>query len=337
MARKQKEYQLHGEIRLLSGNANRPIAEAIAQRLKVDVVEANVSKFADGETRVEIYEDIRGTDAFIIQPTCPPVNDNLMELLVMIDACRRASAARITAVIPYFGYARQDRKANPRAPITAKLVANMLMAAGVDRVLTMDLHATQIQGFFDIPLDDLRAAPVLIEDIRKNFDLENAMIVSPDVGGVARARSVARRLDVPLAVVDKRRDTPNQATVMNLIGDVSGKTCIVVDDIIDTAGTMVKVVDALLEKGAEKVYAYASHGVFSGPAVERIENSNFTEVIVTNSVFIPENAWNSEKIRVVSMSGHLAEAIYRVATEQSIAALYEENAVSLLDKPRAIA
>ena len=337
MHQKQKEYQLHGEIRLLSGNANEPIAQAIAKRLRVDLVDSKISKFADGETRVEIYEDIRGTDVFIIQPTCPPANDNLMELLIMIDACRRASADRITAVIPYFGYARQDRKANPRAPITAKLVANMFTAAGVDRVVTMDLHATQIQGFFDIPLDDLRAAPTLIEDIRKKFDLEEVMIVSPDVGGVARARSVARRLDVPLAVVDKRRDTPNQASVMNLIGDVTDKTCIVIDDIIDTAGTMVSVADALLEKGAKSVCAYASHGIFSGPAVERIEKSNFTEVVVTNSVYIPKTAWDSPKIRVVSMSSHLAEAIYRIATEQSIAALYEENPTSLLDKPRAIA
>lgn len=316
----------YGDIRLLAGNANRLVAEKIARRLTRPLVNAEISKFADGETRVEINEDIRGTDVFILQSTCPPVNDNLMELLVMIDACRRASAARVTAVMPYFGYARQDRKASPRAPISAKLVANMLTkAAGVDRVLTLDLHAAQIQGFFDIPVDNLHAAPVLAADIREKYDLKNLIIISPDVGGVARARSMARRLDVPLAVIDKRRDGPNQATIMNIIGDVEGKDCLVLDDIIDTASTAGPAADALLAKGAKTVTAYMTHGLFSGPAVERIRNSKYKEIVVTDSVWLSDEAKADPKIRIVSLVDFLAEAIRRVAHDDSISALYNED------------
>src|SRR5690242_4678064 len=275
------------DLKLFSGNANRPLADEIAQYLRVPLSDAEVTRFSDGEVYVQVNENVRGADVFVLQPTCPPVNDTLMELLVMIDALKRASAHRITAVLPYYGYARQDRKAQPRVPITAKLVADLLEAAGVDRVLALDLHAGQIQGFFNVPVDHLFAAPVMIDYLGKK-DLRDPVIVSPDAGGVERARALAKRLSAGLAIIDKRREGPNVAVVMHLIGDVRGRDVVVIDDMIDTAGTLIQGVTALEREGARRILACGVHPVLSGPAVTRIKNSPLEEVIVTNSIPVNE-------------------------------------------------
>lgn len=308
---------------LLTGTANPDLAQHIARQLKAPLASCSVGRFADGETRVEIEENIRGMDVFILQPTCPPVNDTLMELLLLADAAKRASAARITAVMPYYGYARQDRKATPRAPISARLVADMLQSAGIDRVMTLDIHTTQIQGFFSIPMDNLHAAPMMAEDISERFTLDDIVIVAPDVGGVARARSLARRIDAPLAIIDKRRDAANACEALNLIGDVKGKTAILIDDMIDTAGTMCTAAAMLKKQGkAEAVHAYASHGLFSGSAVERLKESAFESISVTNSLPLPRGL-PSTLLRTLDISGHIACAIDCVHKEDSIQALYE--------------
>jgi ribose-phosphate pyrophosphokinase len=283
-----------------------------------------VRRFADEEVFVEIHENVRGEDVFVVQSTGFPANDNLMELLICIDALKRASAKRITAVIPYFGYARQDRKPGPRTPISAKLVANLITAAGAHRVLAMDLHAGQIQGFFDIPTDNLYAAPVMSADIQARFSGKNLMVVSPDVGGVVRARSLAKRLDnAPLAIVDKRRERPGESEVMNIIGDVSGRFCILVDDIVDSAGTLCNAAAALLEAGAEGVVAYVSHGVLSGGAVARVEGSSLTELVITDSIAAPEAVKEAKKIRLLTIAPLFAEAIKRIADESSVSSLFD--------------
>ena len=271
-------------MKLICGNSNRPLAEAIAAHMKVPLAECNVRRFADEEVFVEIHENVRGDDVYVIQSTSYPANDNLMELLVLIDALRRASAGRITAVIPYFGYARQDRKSAPRTPISAKLVANLITNAGADRVLTMDLHSAQIQGFFDIPTDNLYAVPEIVRDIEQQSTRDNTMVVSPDVGGVVRARALAKRLSSGLAIVDKRRDKPGSSEVMNIIGDVTGKSCVLVDDIIDSGGTLCNAATALLENGAAEVSAYITHGVLSGKAVERINKSDLSSLVITDTI-----------------------------------------------------
>ncbi len=315
----------HGkEIKLFTGNANRPLADAIAQNLGLKLGDSAVTRFADGESSVSLYETVRGTDVFIIQPTCRPVNDSLMELLVMIDACKRASAGRITAVIPYFGYARQDRKAKARDPISAKLVANLITAAGADRVLTMDLHASQIQGFFDIPVDNLLGSPLFVDYYLKLISghEDKYIVVSPDVGSVARARTFAEHLNLPLAIVDKRREKANQSEVMNIIGDVKGKNIILLDDMVDTAGSLCGAAKALVEiGGAAKVYACASHGVLSDPAIERINNSSIEELLLIDTIPFPEGRQCS-KIRYISAAGFFAEAISRVYEEVSISPLF---------------
>src|SRR5712692_3188094 len=308
------------ELKLFSGNANRPLADEISQYLRVPLADADVTRFSDGEVFVQINENVRGADVFLIQPTCPPVNDNLMELLVMIDALKRASAGRITAVLPYYGYGRQDRKAQPRVPITAKLVADLLTSAGVDRVLALDLHAGQIQGFFNIPVDHLFATPVIIDYLGKK-DLQDPVIVSPDAGGVERARAIAKRLKAGLAIIDKRRDGPNVALFMYLIGDVKNKDVVVIDDMIDTAGTLIQAVEAVKREGARRVLACAVHGVLSGPALKRIEESPLEEVIITNSVpLTPGKA--SPKVHVLSVAPLLAEAIRRIHDEESVSTLF---------------
>ncbi len=308
------------ELKLFSGNANRPLAEEIAQHLRLKLGDADVSRFSDGEIYVQINENVRGEDAFIIQPTCPPVNDALMELLVMIDAFKRASARRITAVLPYYGYGRQDRKAQPRVPISAKLVADLITAAGAHRVLAVDLHAGQIQGFFDIPVDHLFAAPVIIDYLAKK-DLHDPVLVSPDAGGVERARAIAKRLKAGLAIIDKRREGNNVAVFMHLIGDVSGKDVVVIDDMIDTAGTLVQAVEALKREGARRVLAAGVHPVLSGPAITRIKNSELEELVVTNSIPLgPEKL--IPKIHVLSVAPLLAEAIRRIHDEESVSTLF---------------
>jgi ribose-phosphate pyrophosphokinase len=313
-----------GKMKLLAGNSNGPLAEAIAAYLGEPLTGCHVRRFADMEIFVEILENVRGRDAFIIQSTSYPANDNLMELLIMIDALRRASAHRITAVIPYFGYARQDRKPGPRSPISAKLVANLLTRAGADRVLTVDLHAGQIQGFFDIPTDNLFAAPTMVRDIQSRGDARrNVMVVSPDVGGVVRARALAKRLDAPLAIVDKRRDRAGESEVMNIIGDVSGRVCLLVDDIVDSGGTMCNAADALIEQGAEEVYAYATHGVFSGGAVARIQNSQLKSVVVTDSIAATEEVRKCPNIRRISIAPLLGEALRRINNEESVSSLFD--------------
>src|SRR5271155_4262286 len=274
----------NGAIKLVAGNSNPPLAEAIGGYLGTPMTKAVVRRFADMEVFVEIQENVRGADVFVIQSTSYPANDHLMELLIMIEALRRASARRITAVTPYFGYARQDRKVGPRTPISAKLVANLITNAGADRVMTLDLHAGQIQGFFDIPTDNLYAAPMMVRDIRERFDLAKIMVVSPDVGGVARARGLAKRINAPLAIVDKRRERAGESEVMNVIGEVTGYTCILIDDIVDSGGTLVNAADALLEQGAADVYAYISHGVLSGGAVARTSASRLKELVITDSI-----------------------------------------------------
>ena len=313
-------------VKVFSGNANRPLAEAICKELGVELGNMEVKRFADGECSVSVYEPVRGADVFLIQPTCGPVNDHLMELLVMIDAMRRASAKRITAVIPYFGYARQDRKAKARDPISAKLVANLLEAAGADRVLTIDLHADQIQGFFDIPVDNLRGAPLFVKSYTERFGKGNddVMVVSPDVGSVARARNFAMKLDLSLAIVDKRREKANQSEVMNIIGNVEGKTCILLDDIVDTAGSLCGAAKAIKEKGgAKEVYACATHGVLSGPALQRIEDSCIKELLFLDTIPYPKDAPKSDKIHYLSTASVFAEAIRRIYEEVSISNLID--------------
>jgi ribose-phosphate pyrophosphokinase len=309
------------ELKLFSGNANRPLAEEIAQHLHMRLGDADVSRFSDGEVYVQINENVRGQDVFVVQPTCPPVNDHLMELLVMIDAFKRASARRITAVLPYYGYGRQDRKVMPRVPITAKLVADLITTAGCQRVLAVDLHAGQIQGFFDIPVDHLFAAPPVIVDYLAKKDLKDPVLVSPDAGGVERARAIAKRLNAGLAIIDKRRDGPNVAVFMYLIGDVKDKDVVVIDDMIDTAGTLIQAVEAVKREGARRVLACAVHGVLSGPAIKRIESSALEEVVITNSVpLTPDKA--NPKIHVLSVAPLLAEAIRRIHDEESVSTLF---------------
>ncbi len=311
------------EIKLLAGNSNRALSEAIAAYLGLPLTKCQVRRFADMEIFVEIQENVRGLDTFIIQSTSFPANDHLMELLIMTDALRRASARRITAVVPYFGYARQDRKPAPRAPISAKLVANLITRAGVDRVLTLDLHAGQIQGFFDIPTDNLFGAPVMVRDIKERLDLNNVMVISPDVGGVVRARALAKRIDAPLAIVDKRRERAGESEVMNIIGDVAGKSCILVDDIVDSGGTLCNAAEALLAKGAKEVRAYITHGVLSGGAVARISASKLKELVVTDSIQPTEAVRVSKNIRVISIAPLMGEAIGRTAKEESVSSLFD--------------
>lgn len=312
------------ELKLLGCNSNPELSQKIADNLGIKLMEATIKRFADKEVFVEVHENCRGEDIFVIQSTSYPANDNLMELLISLDALKRASAKRITAVIPYFGYARQDRKPSPRTPISAKLMANIITSAGADRVLTMDLHAGQIQGFFDIPLDNLFASPVFENDIRKNYpDLSNIVVVSPDVGGVARARSLSKKLgDTALAIVDKRREKAGVSEVMNIIGDVEGKDCILYDDIVDSAGTLCNAAEALMQKGAKSVAAYISHPVLSGQAVERIKNSALTHISVTDSIAISEEAKNEPKIRTVTVSKLFSEAIKNIYQETSISVLF---------------
>jgi ribose-phosphate pyrophosphokinase len=314
----------HGnKIEIISGNSNKPLAEAIAKELNLPLSQAEVGKFSDGEISITLPQTVRGRDVFIIQSTSIPVNDNLMELLIMIDACRRASAGRITAVMPYFGYARQDRKARPRDPITAKLVADILTSAGADRVLTMDLHAAQIQGFFDIPVDHLYGAPILARYFKNKMD-ENWVVVSPDVGSVGRARNFASRVDASLAIVDKRRPKANAIEVMNVIGDVKGKSCIMVDDMIDTAGTICQGAEALVKNGAKEVYACCTHGVLSGPAMERLTNSPIKQIVVLDTIDLPESVRNNPKIKVLSVAKLVAKAINTIFSDTSLSAIYED-------------
>ena len=313
----------NGAIKLVAGNSNPALAKAIGDHLQTPLTQAVVKRFADMEIFVEIQENVRGADVFVIQSTSFPANDHLMELLIIIDALRRASARRITAVIPYFGYARQDRKPGPRAPISAKLVANLITRAGVDRVMTLDLHAGQIQGFFDIPTDNLYASPLMVRDIRENFKLDNVMVVSPDVGGVARARGLAKRINAPLAIVDKRRERPGESEVMNVIGEVEGRTCILVDDIVDSGGTLVNAADALIEQGATSVSAYITHGVLSGGAVARVTASRLKELVITDSIQPTEAVRVAENIRVLSIATLIGEAIARTAAEESVSSLFD--------------
>jgi ribose-phosphate pyrophosphokinase len=309
-------------LAILTGNANRPLAKKIAQYLHIDLTDVLVDRFSEGEIRLQIKENIRGKDVFIIQPTCPPTNDNLMELLIMIDAARRASAERITAVIPYYGYARQDRKDQPRVPITAKLVANLITAAGTSRVLTMDLHANQIQGFFDIPVDHLYAINVLCDHFLDK-KLKNLVVVSPDVGGIKMARAYAKRLSAGLAIVDKRRDSPEKTEVMHILGDIKGKNAILVDDIVATAGSLVEAVDALVQEGVKDVYAAISHGILSGKAVERIRSCKaLKELVITDSIPLKRSK-RAPNIKVVSVASLLAEAVHRIHDEESISCLFE--------------
>ena len=308
-------------IRIFSGNANIALATKICQHLGVSLGKANVTTFSDGETRVEINENVRGMDVFIIQSTCPPVNVTCMELLIMIDALKRASADRITAVIPYYGYGRQDRKVAPRAPITAKLLADLITAAGANRVLSMDLHAGQIQGFFNIPVDNLFATPVLFDYMKKNY-IDGTVVVSPDTGGVERARAFGKRLGASLAIIDKRREGPNEAEVMNIIGNVQGKRIIILDDMIDTAGTVVQAARAMKEAGALEVSICCTHPVLSGPALERIEDSEIKEVIVTDTIPLSDRAKTCKKIKVLSVSGILGEAVRRIYYNDSVSSLF---------------
>ncbi|MEH6714976.1 ribose-phosphate pyrophosphokinase [Parasphingorhabdus flavimaris] len=311
-------------MKLMSGNSNLPLASEIAEYLDIPLTDASVKRFADDEIFIEIHENVRGEDVFVVQSTSHPANDNLMELLISIDALRRASAKRITAVIPYFGYARQDRKPGPRTPISAKLVANLITEAGADRVLTVDLHAGQIQGFFDIPTDNLFGAPVISEDIIKRHSDKNIMVVSPDVGGVVRARALAKRLDnAPLAIVDKRREQAGVSEVMNIIGDVKGRFCVMIDDIADSAGTLCNAADALIAAGATDVAAYITHGVLSGKAVERVNASSLRKLIITDTIRTPQSALDSSKIRILPIAPLLGEAIKRIADESSVSSLWD--------------
>ena len=315
----------HSDFMIFTGNANRGMAEEIASHLGTKLGAAEVGRFSDGEVTVEIKQNVRTRDVFVVQPTCAPTNDNLMELLVMVDALKRASAERICAVIPYFGYARQDRRPrSSRVPITAKVVANMLQAVGVERVLTMDLHADQIQGFFDIPVDNIYASPVLLGDLRqKNY--EDLIVVSPDVGGVVRARALAKQLGCDLAIIDKRRPKANVSEVMHVIGDIDGRNCVIMDDMIDTAGTLVKAAEVLKQRGAKKVYAYCTHPIFSGPAIERIAGGEaLDEVVVTNTIPLSAQAQACNKIRQLSVAPLIAETIKRISTGDSVLSLFSE-------------
>jgi ribose-phosphate pyrophosphokinase len=316
---------LHGSrgMRLIAGNSNKPLADLIGSYLGIVPVQADVRRFSDDEIFVEIHENVRGEDMFVIQSTSAPANDNLMELLIMIDALRRASARRITAVIPYFGYARQDRKVGPRTPISAKLVANLITQAGANRVLTVDLHAGQIQGFFDIPTDNLFAQPVILRDIQENLGMADPMVVSPDVGGVLRARSLARKLNTDLAIVNKRREKAGVSEVMNIIGDVEGRPCILVDDIVDSGGTLCNAAEALLNNGATEVYAYCTHGVLSGKAVERIAKSRLKSMVVTDSIVPTAAQMACTTIRTISIAPLLGEAMRRINNEASVSSLFD--------------
>ena len=321
MAKKKEENRLIAPLKLFAGNAHPALAKEIAGVLKTQVGQASVGRFPDGEVEVKITENVRGADCFIIQPTSYPANDNLMERLLMVDALRRASAWRITAVMPYFGYGRQDRKAEPRVPISAKLVSNIIRAAGIDRVLTMDLHAGQIQGFFDIPVDHLYANPVLVGYFqKKKIPSEQLVVVSPDAGGVERARAFAKRLESGLAIIDKRRISPREANVMHVVGDVKGKVALIIDDLVDTGGTLVKAAQALSDGGATRVLAAAAHGVLAGPAIERLNASPVEELVITNS--IPLNHKDARKIHVLSVAPLLAEAIQRIHVERSISEMF---------------
>ncbi|KAB2873302.1 MAG: ribose-phosphate pyrophosphokinase [Burkholderiaceae bacterium] len=310
---------------LFTGNANPALSREIAQTLGVELGKAKVARFSDGEVDVEIRQNVRARDVFVVQPTCAPTNEHLMELLVMVDAFKRASARRITAVIPYFGYARQDRRPrSTRVPISAKVVANLLETVGVERVLTMDLHADQIQGFFDIPVDNIYASPVLLSDV-KSKAYPNLVVVSPDVGGVVRARALAKQLGTDLAIIDKRRPTANVSEVMHVIGDIEGRHCVIMDDMIDTAGTLVKAAEVLKERGAKRVYAYCTHPVFSGPAIERIAASQLDEVVITNTIALGEAAKGSKKIRQLSVAFLFAETIRRISDGESVTSLFAEQ------------
>ena len=310
-------------MKLFAGNSNRVLAEAVARYLNIQIGRASVRRFADQEIFVEIQENVRGEDVFVLQSTSYPANDHLMELLIMIDAFRRSSARRITAVIPYFGYARQDRRASGRTPISAKLVANLITRAGADRVLTLDLHAGQIQGFFDIPTDNLFAVPVMARDVKQKYRLSNVMVVSPDVGGVVRARALAKRIDAQLAIVDKRRERPGESEVMNIIGEVEGKDCLLYDDIVDSGGTLCNAADALLADGAASVTAYITHGVLSGGAIARIAGSKLRELVITNSIQPSASVEAAANIRVISIADLIGEAISRTATEESVSSLFD--------------
>jgi len=309
-------------MKLFTGNAHKELAKEVAQYLGITVADATVATFSDGEIMVHINENVRGTDVFILQPTCTPVNKNIMELLLIVDALKRASSGRITAVIPYYGYARQDRKVQPRVPISAKLVADIIAAAGTNRLLTVDLHAGQIQGFFNIPVDNLYAAPVLVEYIRKNYDLKNLVIVSPDAGGVERARAFAKRLQCSIAIVDKRREVMNVSQVMNVIGEVEGKDAIILDDMVDTGGTTIQAVGALKDKGVNQVFAACTHAVLSGSAVEGVNKSIIKELIVTNTIPLDSKKEQCKKLTVLSIAPLLGEAIKRIHEESSISSLF---------------
>jgi ribose-phosphate pyrophosphokinase len=309
-------------MKIVAGNSNRPLAEAISQYLKVPLAKGQVKRFADMEIFVEIQENVRGQDVFVIQSTSFPANDNLMELLILIDALKRASARRITAAIPYYGYARQDRKPGPRTPISAKLVANLIERAGADRVLTLDLHAGQIQGFFDIPTDNLFAAPVMVRDIQEQYAVKNLVVVSPDVGGVVRARGLAKRIEAPIAICDKRRERPGESEVLNVIGEVDGKRCVLIDDIVDSGGTIVNAAEALFEKGATEVIAYITHGVLSGGAVSRIQNSRLKALVITDSILPTEAIRAAKNIRVLPIAPLIGEAILRTSREESVSSLF---------------
>ena len=322
------EEMAYESLMVFAGNASAGLAENVVKHLGISLGRASVGKFSDGEIAVELLENVRGRDVFILQSTCAPTNDNLMELLTMADALKRASAGRITAAIPYFGYARQDRRPRSvRVPISAKLVANMLATAGIDRVLTVDLHADQIQGFFDIPVDHIYATPILVHDILQQR-IENLTVVSPDIGGVVRARAVAKVLNTDLAIIDKRRPKANVAEVMNIIGDVQGRTCLIVDDMIDTANTLCKAASALKERGAERVLAYATHPVFSGEAVNRIASSDIDQVVITDTIALSDAARNCDRIRQVTIAGLLAETMRRISNEESVSYLFNEDVAS---------
>jgi ribose-phosphate pyrophosphokinase len=315
--------QQDGAMKLVTGNSNRALAEAVSSYLELPLTDCTVKRFADKEIFVEIHENVRGEDIFILQSTAFPVNDNLMELLILTDAVRRSSARRITAVLPYFGYARQDRRSTGRTPISAKLVANLITEAGANRVLTLDLHAAQIQGFFDIPTDNLYSAPVMVQDIKENYDVSNLMIVSPDVGGVVRARNVAERIGASLAIVDKRRPRAGVSEVMNIIGDVSGRACIMIDDIVDSGGTLVNAAEALLKAGAKEVSAYITHGVLSEGASERIAASKLKELVISDSIAETDGVRAARNIRRITIAPLIGEAIARTASEQSVSSLFD--------------
>ena len=310
-------------MKLVTGNSNLKLADGISKYVGLELSNCDVKRFADNEIFVEMKENVRGEDVFVIQSTSYPANDNLMELLIIIDTLRRASAKRITAVLPYYGYARQDRKPGPRTPITSKLVANMIDKAGANRVLTMDLHAGQIQGFFDIPTDNLFAAPVLVEDIKSKLTKDTPIIVSPDVGGVVRARIIAKRIGADLAIVDKRREKAGESEVMNILGDVEGRECFMIDDIVDSAGTLCNASDALIKQGATKVYSYVTHGVLSGKAVERVNNSSLTKLLITDTIEESDAVKKSGKIDIISISSLLGEAIKRISEEKSVSSLFD--------------